>query len=372
MGEFSRFHFTNQLLSVQDISFLQIDSVTLYSEYRVYGNDLIIKPEGDNGSILLKLDEQNNIISRESQLLPIDESLVTGTLIQDRFDYINVDKDVFSAGNINNFSIHFDSEYSVAYDSFFDENWIFDTIGFVNKDTLVVYSREFPHRVKVGRFPHTIDFIKNKLPELTLNQNDLFSFDLAEYVSLPENFHITLSEYSDLRHNEGYEIIYESTNKNVEFTVQKALALRQNNKRPLYLEVYDNEWFFRAQLPITIENINEPPVAISVETQIMDIGDSYGGYLEEIFNDPDFDILSYNVIGLPSGLTLSGNYISGAPTKEGTYNVTVTATDPMGFSANNQFDIVVRGDDSSSGGSFNLFFVLLFCLVKFFRSQKVV
>lgn len=361
-----------QLLSAQDISFLQIDNVTRYSKYHAYDNDLVIIPEGDNGAIRLELDEQGNIISRESQLLPIDYSLVTGTSPQSHDDYSYIERDVFSEGNINNFSIYFGSEYSNAYDSFFDDNGFFDIIGFVNKDTLVVHSREFPHRVKVRRFTHTIGFVQNTIPELTLNQNDVLSLDIAEYVTLSENVHITLSEYSDFPANEEYEVIYESTNQNIEFTVSKALALRQNNQQPLYLEVHDNEWRFRAQLPLTIENINESPVAIYVETQTMDKGDLYGGHLVDIFTDPDFDLLAYHVTGLPNGLILSDDYISGAPTKEGTYTVIVTATDPTGLSVDNQFDIVVRGDDSSSGGSFNWFFVLLFCLVGIIRSQKAV
>lgn len=363
-----------QLLSIQDISFLQIDSVTRYSKYDIYNNDLIITSEGGNVPIRLKLDEEGNILSRESQLLPIDDSLITGTEPQGPEDYSNIEREVFSEGNINNFTVHFDSQYSVEYNSFFDDNWVFDTIGFVHKDTLVVHSIDFPHRVKVGRFSYTTGFLQSSLPELTLNQHDLLTLDLAEYVSLPESFHVTLSEYSEFPSNEGYEVIYESTNQSIEFTVQKALALRQNNQRPLYLEVHDKEWFFRAQLPVTIENINESPVAIPVETQIMDIDDLYGGHLVEIFSDPDFDILSYNVTGLPNGLIFSGDYISGSPTKEGTYTVIVTATDPMGLSVENQFDIVVKSESvrSSTGGSFNRFFVLLFFVVVIIRRKNFV
>lgn len=358
-----------QLLSVQNVSFLQIDQVTQYSTYLLYENDLIIIPESSNGAIRLTLDEQSNIISRSSQPLPIDDTLITGTSPLSSFDYSSIESDVFNEGNINNFSIHFNSQYSADYDDFFDANWIFDTIGFLDSETLVIHSTDFPHRAKVKKFPHTSEFFQKPLPELTLNQHDVLALDLAEYVTLPENINITLSERSNTSNNIEYEILYESTEKNIEFTVSKALALRQNNLQALYLEVHDNEWVFRALLPVTIENINEAPIAIFVEPQVMDKGDLYGGLLTEIFEDPDFDILTYNVTGLPNGLILSDDYISGSPTQAGTYTVTVTATDPLGLSTENKFDIIVNDTGSSSGGSFSWLFILSLCLVKIVRSK---
>jgi hypothetical protein len=45
--------------------------------------------------------------------------------------------------------------------------------------------------------------------------------------------------------------------------------------------------------------------------------------------DLDSDPLTYSADGLPTGLTLSGNVISGTPTTAGTYNVTITVSDNL-------------------------------------------
>ncbi|WP_425576744.1 PA14 domain-containing protein [Nibrella saemangeumensis] len=49
------------------------------------------------------------------------------------------------------------------------------------------------------------------------------------------------------------------------------------------------------------------------------------------FSDPNHDVLSFQVTGLPAGLSVNGLTISGTPTTAGTATITVKATDPNGL-----------------------------------------
>jgi len=60
------------------------------------------------------------------------------------------------------------------------------------------------------------------------------------------------------------------------------------------------------------------------------------------FSDPENLALSYTATGLPPGVIMSaGGTFSGTPTAEGTYTVTITATDSGGLTASGSFTITV-------------------------------
>ncbi len=108
---------------------------------------------------------------------------------------------------------------------------------------------------------------------------------------------------------------------------------------------------FTTNLEITVTN--PEPVAIG---SISDI-DSQPGVAVEVetgfnFDDPDNDTLTYSVAGLPQGLTIDpasglisgtvdSNAVGDAPDGNGTYQVTVTATDAQGAQAFQSFQISV-------------------------------
>ena len=64
------------------------------------------------------------------------------------------------------------------------------------------------------------------------------------------------------------------------------------------------------------------------------------------FSDPDGDTLSYDVTLAPAnaGLTVQGTAITGTPDREVNITVTITASDPMGLTASDQFTIFIQPD----------------------------
>lgn len=89
---------------------------------------------------------------------------------------------------------------------------------------------------------------------------------------------------------------------------------------------------------------NDPPRVIqTISDQVVDEGASWSIELADVFEDPDGDTLAFEVSGLPTGLGLSNDRLTGAPAFEtaGNYVVTVAATDPDGASATTDFALQV-------------------------------
>ncbi|GAB2560250.1 putative Ig domain-containing protein [Spirosoma areae] len=61
-----------------------------------------------------------------------------------------------------------------------------------------------------------------------------------------------------------------------------------------------------------------------------------------VFADPNGDLLTYTISGLPAGLSATGLSITGAPSVTGTSTITVTATDPGSLSISTTFTIRVN------------------------------
>jgi hypothetical protein len=74
-------------------------------------------------------------------------------------------------------------------------------------------------------------------------------------------------------------------------------------------------------------------VAQPIPDQVLVVGQNYQLELSSYFTDPDGQALTFTTTGLPAGLQLSGNRISGSPTQAGTTTVQLTALDPGGLQA---------------------------------------
>ncbi len=61
-----------------------------------------------------------------------------------------------------------------------------------------------------------------------------------------------------------------------------------------------------------------------------------------IFSDPEGEVLVYSSYGLPPGMSLNGNVISGSTTQSGNFPITIQATDPWGLAASGQFTLTVQ------------------------------
>jgi VCBS repeat-containing protein len=102
-----------------------------------------------------------------------------------------------------------------------------------------------------------------------------------------------------------------------------------------------------ATVTITINGVNDPPTLaqeIPDQTAIETTAFTYQ-IPANTFADVDDNILAYSISNLPDGLTFNPatRTIGGTPTNNtaGTYNITVTATDPVGASASDTFTLTV-------------------------------
>ncbi|WP_345242943.1 putative Ig domain-containing protein, partial [Nibrella saemangeumensis] len=67
------------------------------------------------------------------------------------------------------------------------------------------------------------------------------------------------------------------------------------------------------------------------------------------FSDPDGDVLTYRISGLPAGLSSKGLTISGTPKKTGTSTISVRATDPDGLAVTATFNLIVSNSSTRIG-----------------------
>lgn len=97
----------------------------------------------------------------------------------------------------------------------------------------------------------------------------------------------------------------------------------------------------------TVNAVNAAPVAVgTISNRSGTVGQSFeilGSVVRGAFSDPDGDSLTYSHGStLPPGLFMtSDGTIGGSPTAAGTYNVTITATDPGALAATQAFTITI-------------------------------
>ncbi|NEU70080.1 T9SS type A sorting domain-containing protein [Spirosoma agri] len=89
---------------------------------------------------------------------------------------------------------------------------------------------------------------------------------------------------------------------------------------------------------------NQPPSLITPIPNLEATQGTSFNYLipANTFSDPDGDQLTLTATGLPATLSLMTNVISGTPTAQGVYSVTVTAGDGKGLSASSIFTLAVN------------------------------
>ncbi|WP_261595476.1 putative Ig domain-containing protein, partial [Pseudoalteromonas holothuriae] len=91
---------------------------------------------------------------------------------------------------------------------------------------------------------------------------------------------------------------------------------------------------------------NRAPVANKTLWKLTFSGKPMGYTIpSDTFTDPDGDSLTYTASGLPSGLRLVGNRISGTTYSTGRYTVTITARDPRGLTASTTLTLEVEPDE---------------------------
>ncbi len=128
-------------------------------------------------------------------------------------------------------------------------------------------------------------------------------------------------------------------------SIPKELGNLSNLK---WLDLHDNQ--LTGTIPQEVldlraeKRLENPPY---VKTQIPDdeflLGNNLNLDISENFGDINDNINNYTATGLPGGLTINrGGVISGIPTSEGIFTVTVTAIDQHGNEGKDIFDIVIE------------------------------
>lgn len=153
-----------------------------------------------------------------------------------------------------------------------------------------------------------------------------------------------------------------------QFDTSKAVA-RLSPTGQLLLDILENDWQSTLSLPLSINNINEAPVALEtvIDTEPLEIGERYELELHTLFTEPDGDILSFSSTVLPAGFVLQSPLINAAPQTSGSFSFTVTATDPAGLKASVQIRGTVLAQKTSAGlmqGIWLLFLLLVWRKIK--------
>ncbi|WP_171062919.1 putative Ig domain-containing protein [Larkinella sp. C7] len=119
--------------------------------------------------------------------------------------------------------------------------------------------------------------------------------------------------------------------------------------------------------PNTSPGGNKPPQpptpTVLIAPLVAQVGVPFSGTLVA-FTDPEGGSLSYNLSGLPAGLSLEmpSRIISGTPTESGTFVLTYQATDPLGASNSVSFQLTVNPAETTTvTGSFEGYLDKLDC-----------
>ena len=102
--------------------------------------------------------------------------------------------------------------------------------------------------------------------------------------------------------------------------------------------------WFAACAEAPIEPVNRAPVALRVPDMTIAVGQTATVDLSAYFNDPDGDTLLYTAVTSDAGVAtanVSGSTLTVAGVAKGTATVTVTAHDPDGLSARQDFAVTV-------------------------------
>ncbi|GAB4034268.1 SBBP repeat-containing protein [Spirosoma gilvum] len=108
---------------------------------------------------------------------------------------------------------------------------------------------------------------------------------------------------------------------------------------------FNYQWLNACQVPA---GSNQPPTSSGIPDQSDQQGQSYQLTLTSYFTDPEQQSLSFSISGLPAGLSLSGNTISGQPQVTGSWPINVTAQDPGGLSVSTSFLLTVTSGPSQA------------------------
>lgn len=162
-----------------------------------------------------------------------------------------------------------------------------------------------------------------------------------------------------------------------EFNTKNELAVHN----PLFHLVFhfSNElWTMHFGYGFALHNVNDAPTVRAGQfVNNLDIGEDYILDFSDVFQDIDGDPLVYKTSTLPAGFTFNEGSILVTPVTAGSYQFTVTATDPSGTSATATFSgsikvkVEVNPEGAPGGGSAGIWALTLLMALWIGRSNRL-
>ena len=117
-----------------------------------------------------------------------------------------------------------------------------------------------------------------------------------------------------------------------------------NNPATYSFTISISDGNFSVNRNFTLDITNDTPIWNTAAGALGSLDQNTSGTYTLSATDLNGDTITYSISAgsLPSGMTLSGNVISGTPTTSGTSNFTITASDDKGGSVNRAFSITVN------------------------------
>ncbi|MDO6461910.1 putative Ig domain-containing protein [Granulosicoccaceae sp. 1_MG-2023] len=167
----------------------------------------------------------------------------------------------------------------------------------------------------------------NNIPDQSGTAGKTFSLDLSKYASDPE----------------GQTLSYSVSGK-PDFLSLNGSTLRgkPTSAGEWTITVSVSDGFNKAvSKSFKFEVVNQSPVFKTIGTQTASMGKTFSLNLDNYASDPEGQSLTYSVSGNPGFLSLKNSILSGTPTSINSWNITVTATDPLGAKNSATFTLKV-------------------------------
>ncbi len=265
---------------------------------------------------------------------------------------------VFSEGNagtldLNDWIFDADSDVMTFASSDIGGNFALDESGTLSYDGEAFTGDYFAIDATDARDGSTafrFDFIFNSAPRLiegssiAVNQYELTSLDLLTMFEDSEFDKVSIVSVDTA----GFDLISGSV---------LVGSFDSATTQSLNLTVVDDRAATRSiSIPV---NVNGAPFLSGDDELSVNANQSLDINLNELFTDSEQDTISYQVSGLPSGLRLSNQAITGKPGEKGTYTFVITASDSRGATSQVSFKLLVSGNSSGGGAMFILLPLLL-------------
>ena len=200
-------------------------------------------------------------------------------------------------------------------------------------------------------------------------EDELFEIDFSEYVLNPEST-IRVETHEKFTLDQG-KLSGILTNEDIlKLNYRPGLEIEAS----FYIDDVRIGYFY-----IVPVNVNDIPELIApVNREYLKVNDMYEVDLNDYVLDQDNDYLTFKTSDLPDGYSQSENYINGASSKTGDYEIVVIVTDNNGGELVFSIPVTINesgtapliklpSDSSSGGGSSELFFIILLLLGLIFR-----